>query len=147
MGAWFEDTLICSVIYRKCKKMAKVPGYVYGYRQNESGITRSARKSYKSLDHIWVMKDAISQAHNSGLKDDDHIYALCLGHFSSMLYRRISFMDEETKKSAFIVATSIMNELNVDESIRNKKRGIEGDIEKAFRTGNYKLWKWASFVV
>lgn len=146
LGAWFEDTVICSVIYRKCKKMAKISDCVYGYRQNWGGISKQSKKSYKVLDHIWVMKDAIQQAHNNSIKDDDYLYSLCFGHFSSLMYRRIRHLDEETKIKAFIYACGIMKDLGID-SRKSNKKGVEKDIEKSFKTGNYKLWKLASFVV
>ena len=145
MGAWFEDTLICSVIYRECKKMVKKPNCIYGYRQNWSGISKQSKKNYKSLDHIWVMEDAIKQAHNNGIKDDKYLYELCFGHFSTMLYRRISLLDESTKKDAFIISCGMMRKLINNRIIFNRR--IEKDIEKAFETGNYKLWKLASFLV
>ena len=145
LGAWFEDTIICSVIYRKCKKMAKISDCVYGYRQNWNGISKQSKKSYKVLDHIWVMEDAIEQAHNNGIKDDEYLYALCFGHFSSIMRRRMINLDEETKKKAFIVACDIMKKM--EKGKNHNKKGIEKDIEKAFETGNYKLWQLASLVV
>ncbi len=146
MGAWFEDTIICSVIYRKCKKMAKISDCIYGYRQNWDGISKQSKKSYKSLDHIWVMQDAINQANKNGIEDDSYLYELCFGHFSSLLYRRIRGLDENTKKNAFIVSCDIMNDF-YKKSINSSKKGIEKDLEIAFKTCNYKLWKLASFVV
>lgn len=145
LGAWFEDTIICSVIYRKCKKMAKISDCVYGYRQNWNGISKQSKKSYKVLDHIWVMEDAIEQAHNNGIEDDEYLYALCFGHFSSIMSKRMIYLDEETKKNAFIVACDIMRKMEKNKGYN--KKGIEKDINRAFETGNYKLWKLASFVV
>ena len=146
IGAWFEDTIICSVIYRKCKKMVRIPDCIYGYRQNWAGISKQSKKSYKALDHIWVMQDAIEQAHKNGLEDDTYLYELCFGHFSTFLYRRIRELDEETKENAFIVACGMMDGF-YKKGIERNKKGIDKDIEIAFKTGNYKLWKLASFVV
>lgn len=145
-GKWYEDTIICSVIFRECKSMSKIRSCVYGYRQNPQGITRTARKSPKVLDHLWVMEDAINQAHKCGLKDDEYLYGLAFNHLSSLLYRRISLMDKDVKREAFEVARGILRSIDFDSNNR-KCSSLEKDIQYAFDNDNYLLWKWASFVI
>lgn len=62
MGKWYEDTIICNVLFRMPCKMVVLSEIVYDYRINYGGISRTARGSIKSLDHYWVMEDAIKQA-------------------------------------------------------------------------------------
>ena len=119
---------------------------VYAYRINPKGISQTARKSPKCIDHYWVMEDVLRQADIVGLPHDDVFYEVMVGQMSTFLYRRISSLPENTIKDVFIMACEYLN------NIRPKNYCVSGgmvneDLEKAFNTGNYKLWKLASYVV
>lgn len=144
---WYEDTLICTVIFRmKNKKVVVLDDMVYGYRINPEGISRTARSSKRALEHYWVLEDAIEQAIENNIENDEILYNLAVNHLSSLLYRRVSLLEDELVNDVFVLACNIVNELYKEE-YENKKRLIERDIEKAFRTYNYKFWKLASFIV
>lgn len=146
MDVWFEDTIVCMLLYRMCNKMVVMEELVYAYRINPEGITKKARQSKKCVDHYWVMEYVLEQSHKIGLADDDVQYKLLSGHMSTLLYRRISLMDAKVMESAFVLACDLLDKIRPDDY---EQRGtcIEKDIEKAFRTRNFKLWKVASFVV
>ena len=145
MKAWYEDTIVCSVIYRMCKNIVVLDKAVYGYRENPKGISRTARASKKCLDHYWVMEDAIEQANRNGIKNDYVLYELVVEHMSTYLYRRISLLDEYIIECTFIMARNMLKEIRQDDY--NIQGGvIKKDIEYAFEKGNYKLWKLASFI-
>lgn len=146
MYAWYEDTIICNVIFRMKKKVVVVNDVVYGYRINPNGISRTARSSIKALDHYWVLEDAIKQAQNNGIENDSLLYELSINHLSSLLYRRVSLLDDETIKNVFILSCELMDR------IRPLGYEVEGniikqDIEDSFKNYNYKLWKLASFII
>lgn len=144
---WFEDTLICTVIFRMPnKKIVVLDDVVYGYRINANGISRTARSSVKALDHYWVLEDAINQAHRNGVIDDEVLYHLAINHLSTLLYRRVSLLDEDKIKKVFILSCDLINKLS-SSKYRNDNKIIKRDIEKTFETYNYKLWKLASFIV
>lgn len=146
VGAWYEDTLISSIIYRMCKKMVVLDNIVCGYRINLNGTSQTSRLSPKSLDHYWVMEDIIEKTKENHLENDDIFYEIVFNHMSTFLYRRLSLMDDEVMQSAFVLACDMLN------GIRPQGYLVEGnkmkkDLEQAFRTGNYKLWKLAAFLI
>lgn len=146
LDAWYEDTLVCSVLYRFAEKIVVIDKPIYGYRINPEGISRTARSSAKSIDHYWVMEHALGLSDEMRLEHDEVLYNLVLSHMSTFLYRRISLMDDEVIKAVFIMACDMLDK------IRPREHEIKGnifrrDLEKAFQTGNYRLWKLASFLV
>ena len=70
-------------------KMVVLSDIVYDYRINHSGIIRNARNSIKTLDHYWVMEDAIKQAENNNIKNDKVLYNLAFGHLFKMPLKHI----------------------------------------------------------
>lgn len=147
LDIWFEDTIVCMLLYRMCRKMAVMEDMVYAYRINPEGITKRARHSKKCVDHYWVMEYVLKKSHELGLKDDEIQYRLVRGHMSTLLYRRISLMEEQVKESAFILACEMLDEIRPKEFRQYEDNVIMRDIERAFKTRNYRLWKTASFVV
>lgn len=146
LGAWYEDTLVCSVLYRMAGKIIVINNTIYGYRINPEGISRTARSSVKSIDHYWVMEHALELSDCMGLPHDKVLYNLVFNHMSTFLYRRMSLMEDEVIQDVFIMACNMLN------NIRPGEYQIDGnimrrDLEKAFKTGNYQLWKIASFLV
>ena len=146
MGKWYEDTIICNVLFRMPCKMVVLSEIVYDYRINYGGISRTARGSIKSLDHYWVMEDAIKQAEKNNIENDQVLYALAFGHLSSLLYRRVSNLDDKVIEDVFVLACELINNIKPSE-YEVKGRIINKDIQDAFETYNYKLWKLASFIV
>ena len=146
LNVWFEDTIVCMVLYRMCKKMVVTSDVVYAYRLNPNGITAKARHSNKCIDHYWVMEQVLEDARNSGLQSDEIQYDLVKGHMSTLLYRRISLMSDEVIEGAFNLACQMLENIR-PENYKVKGRTIDKDIERAFETRNYKLWKLASFIV
>lgn len=144
-GAWYEDALICSIIYRLAKKMVILDQMIYAYRINPKGISQTARKSPKCIDHYWVMEDVLRQADNVGLPHDNVFYNNVINQMSTFLYRRISLLSEDTIKSVFIMACDYIRIIKPEDSSVDGGK-IKRDLEKAFETGNYKLWKLASFL-
>lgn len=146
MDVWFEDTIVCMLLYRMCTKMVVTDEIVYAYRINPEGITKRARHSNKCIDHYWVMEYVLDKSHELGLPDDEIQYGLVSGHMSTLLYRRISLMDKKVIESAFILACEMLDKIRPEGYI-SKGNFIHRDIEKAFQTRNFKLWKLASFIV
>ncbi|MEE0715235.1 MAG: glycosyltransferase family 2 protein [Eubacterium sp.] len=146
MRKWYEDTIICNVLFRMSCKMVVLSEIVYDYRINYGGISRTARGSIKSLDHYWVMEDAIKQAEKNNIENDQVLYALAFGHLSSLLYRRVSNLDDKVIEDVFVLACELINNIKPSE-YEVKGRIINKDIQYAFETYNYKLWKLASFIV
>lgn len=146
LDVWFEDTIVCMLLYRLCNKMVVLEDMVYAYRINPEGITKKARHSKKCVDHYWVMEHVIEQAIKLGLPKDEILYRLVSGHMSTLLYRRVSLMESEVLESTFVLACELLDQIRPEDYVK-KGNFINRDIEKAFRTKNYKLWKMASFVV
>lgn len=146
LDVWFEDTIVCMLLFRMCRKMVVIDDVVYAWRINPNGITQNARKSRKCIDHYWVMEYVLEQAKKIGLPDDELQYNLVKSHMSTLLYRRISLMAEEVIESAFVMACDMLDKIR-PQNYKGNQRKIERDIETAFKTRNYKLWKLASFIV
>ncbi len=146
LDVWFEDTIVCMVLYRLCRKMIVTSDVVYAYRLNPDGITAKARHSKKCIDHYWVMEQVLNDAQANGLANDETQYGLVKSHMSTLLYRRISLMSDEVMESAFNLACEMLENIR-PEQYNLGRRKIERDIDRAFKTRNYKLWKLASFIV
>lgn len=146
MDAWYEDTLICSLVYRMCKKMVIIDDVVYGYRINPKGISQTARSSVKALDHYWVMEDVLKKAEKIGLKNDSVLYDIVFNHMSTFLFRRTSLLPDEIVKSVFVLACDMLNKIR-PEGYQVQGKKMRRDLEEAFQTGNYKLWRVASFLI
>ena len=146
LDVWFEDTIVCMILLRMAKKIVTCSDVVYAWRLNPSGITSTARKNNKCVDHYWVMEHTVLKANEVGLPNDEIQYKLVEGHLSSLMYRRLSLQGEDVLRSAFVLACELLERIRPS-GYKAKGRLVEKDIDKAFRTGNYKLWKWASFVV
>lgn len=146
LDVWFEDTIVCMLLYRLCKKMIVTDEVVYAWRLNPNGITSNARKNKKSLDHYWVMEHCLAKAKELGLPNDKVQYELVKGHLSTLMYRRLSLQNEEILESAFILGCEMLDSIRPS-NYKCEGKLIERDLEKAFINRNYKLWKLASFVV
>lgn len=146
LDVWFEDTIVCMLLFRMCRKLVVIDDVVYAWRINPNGITQNARKSRKCIDHYWVMEYVLEKAEKIGLPDDELQYNLVKSHMSTLLYRRISLMSEEVIESAFVMACDMLDKVR-PQNYKGDQRKIEKDIETAFETRNYKLWKLASFIV
>lgn len=55
-------------------------------------------------------------------------------------------MSEEVIEGAFVMACDMLDKIR-PQNYEGNQRKIERDIETAFKTRNYKLWKLASFIV
>lgn len=146
LDVWFEDTIVCMILFRLSNKVVVSDEVVYAYRVNPQGITLNARQCKKCVDHYWVMEYVLEKAKELQLPMDALQYEMVRGHMSTLLYRRISLMDNEVMESAFVLACNMLENVRPSDYIC-KGNFIVKDIEKAFITKNYKLWKMASFVV
>lgn len=145
LNFWYEDTIVNYLLARLSNKYVAISDYVYGYRINEKGITFTSKKSKKVLDTYWIIEEMIDLSKDIGLKIDDSIYDMTVFQLSNLLYRRIHSLDDEAIKNTFVLASYLMKDIGIKDS--KDKSIIFRDIEKAFKTQNYKLWKLASFVI
>ena len=146
VGVWYEDSIIGSIIYRKSKKMVVLEDIVSGYRINYGGTSKTSRESTKTIDHYWIMEKIVEQAKENGLENDDIFYNIAFDHLSTFAYRRLSLMGDDVLRQVFILSCDLLNRLRPKGYKMNGNR-IRRDLELAFNTGNYKLWKRASFVI
>lgn len=119
---------------------------VYAWRLNPNGITSNARKNKKCIDHYWVMEHCLEKAKELGLPNDKVQYELVKGHLSTLMYRRLSLQGEEVLESTFVLGCEMLDSIRPND-YKCEGNLVERDLEKAFITRNYKLWKLASFVV
>lgn len=146
LDVWFEDTIVCMILYRLSKKIVVMDEIVYAYRINYNGITQKARHNKKCVDHYWVMEFILDKSYELKLPNDELQYEMVKSHMSTLLYRRISLMDEKVIESAFIMASEMLDKIRPD-NYKCEGNFIQKDIEKAFVEKKYGLWKAASFVV
>ena len=146
LNVWHQDTIVCMILYRMCKKIVVTDDLVYAYRINPNGVTKNARQSKKCIDHYWIMEYILNKAQELGLPNDEIQYDLVKSHMSTLLYRRVSLMEDKVVESAFILACDMLDKIR-PQNYKIDKKYIQKDLERAFRTRNYKLWKLASFVV
>lgn len=146
LDVWFEDTIVCMLLYRMSQKIVQMSDIVYAYRINPDGITQTARQNKRCVDHYWVMEFVLEKATEIGLPNDEVQYNLVKGHMSTLMYRRISLMEDDIIEAAFILACDMLDKIR-PKGYQSIDNFISKDIQRAFRDKNYKLWKLASFVI
>ena len=145
LDTWFEDTITNFLIFRLCKKIIVTDEIVYAWRQNPMGITRNASKNKKSIDTYWVMEHIFERSKELNIPNDTVQYELYRKQMSSKTMSRIASRPQEVIESVFVLTCDMLDKVR-PEGYKCKGSSMENDIEKAFESRNYKLWKLASSV-
>lgn len=135
-GYDYEDSIFAFCIYPFYKRQYTVPDVVYKYRVNENSITRSICKSYKVIDHFWLMEklweyDAERDAADQKL----FLRTLALGG------KRTRNLEESVSEAGFVFLSNLyLKHFPNPDSLS----GIYAYYDKCVRTGNYGVFRYLS---
>ncbi|MFM0208836.1 glycosyltransferase family 2 protein [Paraburkholderia sediminicola] len=143
-GMAYEDTIFVFVLLPLAKGYASLPQPVYYYRSNPAGLTAGLIKNPKSLDAYWIVPKLLAHRRSIGMPIDNNIFKEVKKHFGALLYSRLANFDDEIKKTVFDLCCLQVATLRGERS--NAPPDDKGDeLDCAFRTRNYALWKLLCF--
>lgn len=105
----FEDTIIKTLLYPKCRVFATVPEVVYYYRQNPKSISHTCRDSVRCIDTYWITKLYLQEMKKReyifGVDEYEHFLLQCQRN-----YTRVSKMSKEIQMCVFTLECSLRDE-------------------------------------
>lgn len=131
-GCWHQDTVGLMVRYGYARKVMVIPDVIYRYRQNKTGISFSAKKSYKAIDSFWVTKKLLEDKKELGQPFTHRDYEIFLDQTAHNIYR-IAWADDERVKEAVFVLSIVLKNVYFPKmkATKEKCRDIETLMENA----------------
>lgn len=102
-GYWFEDTLCSLILYPMAKKISTISHYVYCYRTNFKGISRSFRGNNKCLDSYYISEQLLKDMINMKWTINEAQSKTIAFQFKLNANRISSLKNENVNKSLFIL--------------------------------------------
>ena len=137
---WYEDTIMRMIIYEICdpNKIYGTDKFVYKYRNNFKGISKTAVKKKKSLDSLWIALQLHKERNKLKIKKDQDYYEFMLQMFS-LSYKRIRKQPAYIRRALYIVLSSfIEKEFEGSISLNNVL------LERAIKEKRYVLFQLLS---
>ncbi len=143
-GMAFEDTIFAFILLPSAKGYVSVNKPVYYYRVNPVGLTAGIANNPRALDAYWIVPRMLAHRKSLGMPADNRIFKRVKTQFGGLLYWRIKNFDEGIKKTVFYLCCLQVEALRGECSgSRSVDKGDE--LDYAFRTRNYALWKLLCF--
>jgi glycosyltransferase involved in cell wall biosynthesis len=143
-GFWFEDTVLPAIVFPRVNSYVLSSFVVQQYFINPEGITVSAKRNTKSLDHYRVSEYLFREQCELGLVPTVASVSFWREHLTARGFARIRQLNSDTKKLAFKYFCRIMAAypefLADNRSV--KSRVINLSVNKHL----YFLWKTVSFL-
>lgn len=142
-GLWYEDTIIHGLVFRKAKSFSYLKDVLYDYKWYENNFSHTQGKSsnIKVLDAYWIVKKIIEHSDKTGLENDGVFYNFLLRQLGQFGYGSMGQLDEKVIKAVFVLCCEIINN-NRPEKYRLPY--MKKQVEKAFISKNFELWKLSS---
>lgn len=130
-GYWFEDTIMNTLIFPQAHSVRLTSDIVYGYRQNEDGISKTAENSVKAIDTFWVTQLCWIQYEKEKFEKDNNAYKRFLNQIQ-LNYIRTSRATRKVKKSIFVLTRALEYRLFSDRvfSLEAKEKYLSHCIRK-----------------
>lgn len=109
-GYWFEDTLMCFLIYPLAQIFSTIQDSVYIYRINPQGISATSKGNPKSLDSIFITIQLLEDAMELGMPIDHQRYDMFLRQSLVNYMRILSLHDEQLNRHVFALHTRLRNQ-------------------------------------
>lgn len=109
-GYWFEDTLCALVVHPLAARISTTSHYVYCYRTNFKGISRTFRGNPKCIDSYYVCEQLLEDREALGLKTEGK-QADIARQFKLNSARISSLHDERADIAVFVLQSELMNRL------------------------------------
>mgnify|MGYP004601927527 CR=1 FL=1 len=140
---WFEDTHLLYSIFPNVKRYKKVQSPLVEYYINENGITKQADNNMKSLDTLYILEYLLAEVRNKNLLNNK-IKEISLVQMSSLLFRRIRFLDEDVQQAAFIRACYYFEKYELNGVYEEK---LLNRLNQSFVKRDYRSWKLLSKII
>ncbi len=126
---WYEDTLMTFVVYSMAKKMCRISDYVYCYRYNEAGITKSSYFRTKTIDTIYITRQLLSDRLALELNND--VYEIYLRQVHTNFNRTLLLLPKIIVPAVFIESCNLREEFFPIYRTQNPQlKGIETSLIK-----------------
>lgn len=141
VGFWYEDMIVRTLLYRQSRKFVHIGDVIYYkrfHKDNASFVVWNP-KSYKCLEHLYMVVNLIEENKKMGLPVDAWFYQCILRELSFILSLRSRRLDTQTKQMIFLKACDIITELyseKYDEFLTDKNKMWQ----RVFLQKEYKLW-------
>lgn len=77
-GYWFEDTIVEQIIWPLASSIYTVSEYVYEYRTNPHGITRTSMIKHTAIDSLYITETLLNDFEKFGLELDERSFCFFL---------------------------------------------------------------------
>jgi glycosyltransferase involved in cell wall biosynthesis len=143
-GMAYEDTIFAFVLLPLATSYVSLAQPVYYYRVNPRGLTASLVKNPRALDAYWIVRKLLAERKSLGMPADNRIFNQVKTQFGALLYSRLKNFDDGIKKAVFYLCCLQVEALRGE--CGSGHPGAERDeLDTAFRTRNYALWKLVCF--
>lgn len=137
LSYWFEDTVVSFIYKFLAKKKACIDNYVYSYRINEFGITKTSRRKHKTLDTFYVTKKLLEDREKLNLPFDCSFRKTLLNQFVVNTKRLNTLNNKKINKYVFY-CSKYLYEQYYNYNVKDLNEFYY--IEKALSTNNYLLF-------
>lgn len=134
-GFWYEDSIIAFLIWPRLSKGYTEPHVVYGYRQNQSGISSSSHGKAKAVDTYWITEQLLLERKQNGMENDEAFLEFMF-HQIRLNYFRTEKLDERIRESIFVLTCDLVNQYFAGVSCAHQK-----NLQRALKTYDYGMYK------
>ena len=137
-GFWFEDTINVFLIYPVVEKACIIPDFVYIYRDNLSGITRTAASRPKCIDTYWITEFLAKERDRLHLPHDSAYQEMFLQQIL-LNAKRVGKTPKDVQESVFCLSCDLFCRLFDAELVPT----VHGPLKRALERrdfGAYKLY-------
>ena len=143
-GYLFEDGIITYLVIPRAEKTYLLDSFVYAYRQNESGSTKTFQANIRSIDAYWLREILFADMEKLGIDINQAMYEQLLDEIA-LTYVRTNDLDMNVKVSIFFLTTEWFNRLHSRFSTTKKyqtilEKGLELENFQSYCDGCAVLW-------
>lgn len=138
IGYWFEDTPISYILAALPFTHVTTSEVIYGYRQNEEGLTAKATKGKKPVDSYWITETCLKEFPLFGVSYDQRAYQYLLQQ-SVMTARRIRKQPRQIREAVFVLTRGLMQQYFNEYSTEDSRLA---ELESALKNNEFIKFEW-----
>lgn len=122
-GYWYEDSLVCFLLFGQAKKICVSSQMAYGYRINQEGIVKASVGKPRAVETYWITEQLLRERQEGGLPMDK-------GFFQYMLVQvrlnqlRLSQLNRNVQESAFVLTCDLINHYFSPDTMVGKEKNL-----------------------
>ena len=146
-GYWHEDNIIQFLIFMQNPTYKYIPKIEYEYKWYEKNFShiQGDTANIKSIDVYWILNDILDKYNSMNLPHNYAFYTLLLTHLSLYYYSCINQLEEKLFFALFELARELYVQYKPKEQVILPY--MLRQVEKAFDSDDFELWKLASCYV